>query len=262
MTFDFSDFFTFMIFGLGSGLFVGTAAGTAASFLIPALTILIGYTTHQSIGTSLGVDCIIGIIAGLIFIKNKNVDLKSSFLLVISGVLGSFFGSMFTSNAPQGNLNILIGFILVFIGINFLRNGVSKNVEYIEKKISFDFLRKHKIFTLLTLGTIIGMVSGFIGIGGSRMLTIILIFVMGYSLHKAIGTSLVMMFFIAGTGTISHALNEEIVLEGLLILGFFAAIGAFFGSNFANRVNEDRLARIAGLIIFILGLIIIFKSFI
>lgn len=262
MSVDLVELLILVVFGLGSGLFVGTAAGTAASFLIPALTIFAGYSTHQAIGTSLGVDCIIGIIAGITFLKNKCVDLQSSFLLVVAGVIGAFAGSMFTSKAPEGILGVIIGCFLLFIGFNFVRRGVQKNVTLVEQKISFQRFRSHKTISLLLLGGIIGGISGFIGIGGSRMLTIILIFVLGYSLHQAIGTSLVMMIFIAGTGAVSHGFNAEIAVSGLFIVGLFAAIGAFIGSHFANRINEDKLARIVGIIIFILGIVIILNNFI
>ena len=250
-----------LFFGFGSGLFVGTAAGTAASFLIPGLTIVIGYSTHEAIGTSLAVDCIIGIVAGYTFIKNKYVNLKSAFLLVIAGIIGALIGSTFTAQAPEGSLNIAIGCFLLFIGYNFVRKGIKKNVDGVEKKINFSFFRNHHLFSLLLLGGIIGGLSGFIGIGGSRMLSLILIFIMGYSLHQAVGTSLVMMIFIAGSGAINHGFQGEIVLPALLILGISAAGGAYLGSHMANKINEERLARIVGIIIFILGSIIILKNF-
>jgi len=251
-----------LLFGFGSGLFVGTAAGTAASFLIPGLTILLGYSTHEAIGTSLAVDCVIGIIAGYTFIKNKYVNLKSVFLLVVAGVLGSILGSTFTSEAPEGILNIMIGFFLLFIGFNFIRNGIKKNVDGLEQKINFSFFRNHHLFSFLLLGGIIGGLSGFIGIGGSRMLSLILIFVMGYSLHQAVGTSLVMMVFIAGSGAVNHGFQGEIVFSAFLILGLSAGIGAFLGSQLASKINEELLARIVGSFIFLLGVIIMIKNFI
>lgn len=261
MLIDLSDLLIYLLFGLGSGLFVGTAAGTAASFLIPSLTLLAGYSTHQAIGTSLGIDCIIGIVAGITFFKNNYVNLKSAILLVIMGVLGSFIGSLFTSQAQEGVLSSIIGIFLLFIGFQFIRRGVQRNVSLVEKKINFQVFRNHKTITLIILGLIIGGISGFVGIGGSRMLSIILIFVLGYTLHQAIGTSLVMMIFIAGTGAVSHATNGEIMYSGLVIVGFFAAIGAFIGSHFASKINENHLARIVGIIIFMLGSIIILNVF-
>jgi len=80
---------------------------------------------------------------------------------------------------------------------------------------------------------------------------------LGFSLHQAIGTSLIMMIFIAGTGALSHGFNEDINVTGLFLIGLFAAIGSYIGSHYASTVNEDTLARIVGIIIFVLGIIII-----
>lgn len=262
MSGNYLDVFILFIFGLGSGIFVGTAAGTAATLLIPCMTILIGYATHQAIGTSLAVDFVIGGIAGLIFLKNKKVDVKPAFLLIVFGVLGTIFGSRLTSSTPEIGLNVVLGGFLLFVGINFVRNGVQKNVEYLHSKVSFSYFKQHKTFSFIVLGLVVGVISGLIGIGGSRTLAIILIFIMGYHLHTAIGTSLVMMFFIAGTGAVSHAFRGEIVLGAVMVAGLGAALGAMLGSSFANKIPEDKLARFVGAIISVLGFFLIIKIFI
>jgi len=83
--------------GFVSGIFVGAASGTAASLMIPILTVFMGFPLYRSIGTSLFVDCMIGVTAGMVFLKNKNIDIKSSKILIITGVTGAVVGSQFTA---------------------------------------------------------------------------------------------------------------------------------------------------------------------
>lgn len=259
MTIDYYTILLLIIAGLSSGIFVGAASGTAGMFIIPCLTIFIGYSVHQAIGTSLLVDCIIGLIAGLIFLKNSKVDLKSSFPLILTGVLGAFIGSRFTSITSESGLNIALGILLVVFGLNLLINGVRRNIKYIESKINFKFFKDHKTISFVVLGFFIGLVSGFSGMGGAAIITIVLIFILEYDVHKAIGTSLFAMFFIAGAGAIGHVVNNEVIVYALLIAGCAAGLGAFLGSTFANKINEDKLGRIIGAIIIILGLVIFIK---
>jgi uncharacterized protein len=249
-----------VLISLGIGIFVSTASGTAATLLIPILTIVLGYKTHNAIGTTLAIDSMMGLTAGLIYLKNKNVDLKSSAFLILFGVTGSIIGSQFTSKAPEVGLKLFIGIFILFVGFNFARNGVKKNVEYINKKLKFNFFKEHKFLSFLFMGILVGFISGFSGLGGGRIIAVILIFVIGYSFHKAVGTSLFMMFFIAGTGAVSHGIQGEILLDKLPFLVIPAIIGALIGSKYANKIDEDKLARIAGVIIFSFGIIIIVNS--
>jgi uncharacterized membrane protein YfcA len=126
-------------------------------------------------------------------------------------------------------------------------------VNYIREKVDFSWFQNHSQFSLFFFASIIGFLSGFSGMGSSGSMTIILIFILGYDLHTSIGTSLLMMFFIAGAGGMAHGFQGNIVLQSAMIAGVGAVIGAGAGSLFANRIDEDKLGRIIGAIIIVLG---------
>ena len=250
-----------IISGFGGGISVGTASGTSGAFLIPSLTVFIGYRIHEAIGTSLLVDCIIGGVAGLIFLKNGNVDIRSGLLLAIVGVIGAFLGSKFTSGASPFGLSIFIGLFLIIIGLDFIMTGIKRNVKFIEERINLKFFKNNKIFSFVIFGFIIGLASGFSGIGGGGMIALVLIFILGYDIHTAIGTSLIMMFFIAGSGAIGHYFYNEVVIDIALIASFGAIIGALCGSIVANKVDENKLGRLIGIILLALGIVLLYNIF-
>ena len=160
-------------------------------------------------------------------------------------------------------LNILIELFLIFFGANLITNGIKKNVQYIESKISFTWFKNNKILSFIIFGLVIGFASGFSGMGSSGAVAVILIFIMGYDLHTSIGTSLLMMFFIAGSGAVSHGIiYNNIIFDAVLIAGIGAAIGATSGSLIANRIDEDKLGRLIGVIIMFLGMVILVKMFV
>lgn len=241
--------------GLGSGLYVGIASGTAEPLILPLITVILGSSIYHAIGTSLFVDCIIGLIAGLIFFKKGHVNLRPVVFLGASAVCCSIVGSYFSTETPESSLTFLIAIVLIVFGVMLLRGGVKRNVEMINKKVDFSLFQRHKNISFVFFGSIIGFLSGFIGMGSSGSMTVILIFVMGYSLHQAIGTSLLLMFFIAGTGASAHGFQGNILLTTALIAGSGAVIGAMGGSLFANRIDEDKLGRVIGLIIMIIGIL-------
>ena len=97
--------------------------------MLPVITIFLREHIHDAIGTSLVLDFFIGGIAGLIFLKRGNTDFKSLWPIILFGSIGAIIGSNFTSSAPERSLLILTAILLIVFGINFIINGVRKNIE-------------------------------------------------------------------------------------------------------------------------------------
>jgi hypothetical protein len=247
--------------GLGSGIFVSIASGTAFVIIVPIFILIAGLSLYQVIGTNLVIDCIIGGVAGLVFLYRKRVRFKPIIYLGSTGVISAVIGTRFSRLPSESLLTILIGILLIILGLNFVINGVRKNIDFIQKRVKFSLLIKYEKTTLILLGVIIGFISGIIGIGSAGIIAIILVLVYSYDLHTGIGTSLVAMFFIAGAGAVGQTINNNIAADPLIYAGFGALIGSAIGAFFSNKVNEDRLGRIIGIIITILGVIMIYKLF-
>ena len=251
--------FLLLLVGCGSGISVGIASGTAESFMVPFLTIYLAASVYQAVGTSLLIDGIIGGTAGVIFLLKGNVRIKSVIIVLITGMIGASIGGIFTTGTPEIGLKIAIAIVLITLGVTLLRGGVKRNVDYVKSKINFSWFKNHKIFSSIVFGSIVGFASGFSGMGSSGIVTFFLIFIMEYDLHTSIGTSLLMMLFIAGSGAITHGIRNEVLWTIALIAGIGAIIGAVLGSLFANRINEEKLGRLIGGIIVILGLLVAFN---
>ncbi|RLF27217.1 MAG: hypothetical protein DRN01_03015 [Thermoplasmata archaeon] len=259
---DVLGFIVLVLSGFFGGVFVGIASGTAAIFVIPCLTLLMGFSMHHAVGTNPLVDSVIGGVAGLVFLLNKNVDLRSTHFLVFMGVIGAFFGSRFTSSAPELGLTVFMASFLVVMGVDFVVKGIKKNVDYIESKVDFSFIRKHRLFFMMFFGLTTGLVSGFSGMGGAGMLVFIFVLLFRYDLHTAIGTSLLLSFFIGAAGTLGHVLSNETVFDVALVAAAAAAFGAVFGAVFANRVDEDKLGRLIGFVVLLSGFLLFVRAFV
>lgn len=87
-------------------------------------------------------------------------------------------------------------------------------------------------------GISVGIASG---TSGSFLIPCLTIFI-GHSIHRAIGTSLLVDCIIGGVAA--------------LIAGFGAIIGAISGSVVASKVDENKLGRLIGVIFIVLGIAI------
>jgi len=94
---------------------------------------------------------------------------------------------------------------------------------------------------------------GIFGAGGGGMILLILIFVLRYPVHVAVGTSSFIMMITAASGTVGYALQENIDVYAALIASATALLAAGLGALVANRVSERTLGRAIGAVLTALG---------
>ena len=89
------------------------------------------------------------------------------------------------------------------------------------------------------------------------MILIILILVLRYPVHVAVGTSSFIMMITAASGTAGYVLHGNIDIYAALIASVPTLLSAGLGARVANRVSERTLGRIIGAVLTILGVAMI-----
>jgi len=250
------SYFFAIVVGIITGIITSLIGASGVMVIVPALTMLFHVNTHAAIGTSLFVDVIASLTVSYNYFKNGNVDLRAGAWIAVSSIVGAQLGAMFASQINEGFLSSLFGIFLLISGIMMLGRSGKKEGDT-EKEAEKRTLRFKKRWQQIVLAVIvgigIGIISGIFGAGGGVMILLALIIIMSYPLHKAIGTSTLIMSMTALSSTIGYAVRGNINL----ILGCFLAIGAVaggtVGSFYANKVNEKTLQKIVSAVFICLG---------
>jgi uncharacterized protein len=120
-------------------------------------------------------------------------------------------------------------------------------------------LSMETIITILFIGVVAGVFSGFIGIGGGLIVVPCLVYFLGMSQHTAQGTSLAMMLppigFIA---VYNYYKAGEVDFRVAAILCISFIVGSFFGSKIAISLSPQSIKRAFGIIIILLGMKMVF----
>ena len=90
----------------------------------------------------------------------------------------------------------------------------------------------------LGLGIFVGIMCGLFGAGGGGMILMILIFILHYPIHMAVGTASFIMMVTAISGTAGYVLHGNINIYAALIACVPTIMTAGLGATIANRVNE------------------------
>ena len=108
--------------------------------------------------------------------------------------------------------------------------------------------------TLLLIGLIAGILSGFFGIGGGVVIVPSLIYFLGFSQHKATGTSLAVLLPPIGLmAVLEYYRHGDVDLRAALFVALASLIGAGVGAILANKLSGPVLKLGFGVFVVVMG---------
>ena len=108
---------TEILIGVVSGIVSGTGMG-GGTILIFLLTFMLGIKQHTAQATNLIFFIPTSIVAIIVNLKNKNIDLKLAIIISIFGILGAIIGANIALSIDVSYLRKAFGVFLAVIAIN------------------------------------------------------------------------------------------------------------------------------------------------
>lgn len=252
-------YFFAIVIGIATGAITSLIGASGVMIIVPILTMLFHVSAHVAIGTSLFVDVIASITVSYSYYKNGNIELKSGIWIAVASIVGAQIGALFASKMGDANLSSSFGIVLILAGIFMIYKSTKEtDSEELDTKKVINFNKEwQRIFGTLIIGLGIGIISGIFGAGGGVMILLALIVLLAYPLHKAIGTSTLIMAITALSSTIGYAVRGNINFLLGVLLSIGAIVGGILGSRYANKVNEKTLKKVVGICFTFMGVIMI-----
>lgn len=238
--------------GMCAGVLNGLNGNSAFGIIPPVLILFLQIDPYTAIGISLATDVVSSAVSAGSYFRGGHIQIKTVYPMVIAVVAGTLIGSFISQYIPSGKLGESSGILTIVIGINFLRKPSLKLFENLKKKLLPGPAGKQTRLSAV-LCFFIGIVCGIIGFGGGRMIFIILIAVLSFPIHAAVGTAVSIMFFSALSGAVGHILLSQIPWMILLTCCAGATLGAALSSRFAALTSDKILMKITGFIFIVLG---------
>jgi uncharacterized protein len=220
--------FIYIIFGLAIGVLSGFF-GIGGGFILTPVLMLIGLPPIVAISTSLMYT--IGTSASGIFahFRLKNIQWKTAFILGSSGVVATQVGKPFVLWLEQMNLDTTVIPSVYITFIAYFAFSLLKK----EKKKEVLQAGQESLVKVIIIGFIGGFLSTTLGVGGGFVMVPLLISLLGFPSKKAVGTSLVSVFFIVITGFISYSFAVDIPYQ----LGFYLIAGGLIGGQIGAKLT-------------------------
>lgn len=111
------------------------------------------------------------------------------------------------------------------------------------------------IISLIVIGLLAGVFSGFMGVGGGVIMIPLMIVLLGYSQHEAQGTSLAVLAIpVTFLAAYNYYNAGHVNWKFALIIGLSFVVGGYFGSKFAISINQALMKKIFSVILLFIAI--------
>lgn len=117
-----------ILIGLVSGIVSGTGMG-GGTILIFLLSFMLGIEQHTAQATNLIFFIPTSIVAIIVNIKNKNIDLKTATIISVFGILGAIIGANLAIGTDVRQLKKYFGYFLAIIALHEIYTIFSKYIK-------------------------------------------------------------------------------------------------------------------------------------
>jgi uncharacterized membrane protein YfcA len=114
---------------------------------------------------------------------------------------------------------------------------------------------------LALIGSIVGIVTGFLGAGGGFLIIPALLFFANLPMKQAVGTSLLIIFINSSIGFVGDLfIGTPINYPFLFTISGMAFIGMLIGTQLSKKIDGEKLKPIFGWFVLVMGIYIIIKE--
>ena len=228
--------------GLLIGLSLGAVGGGGSMLAIPALVYAAGQTPAHASATSLLLVAIAAS-AGLVpHMRAGRVRLGVGLGFGGSGIGGAIVGAAAGGRVDADVLMLAFSGVMVAAGVvMWMRSRPCPDCEArVTGALRAD---ARTVLKVLAAGTVVGLMTGFFGVGGGFVIVPMLVLALGFSMPDAAGTSLVVII-VNSLVSLATRLQSGAIEWGVTVPFVVASlIGVAIGGRFAGRGDPRLLQR-------------------
>ncbi len=248
---------------VGFGLLIGTLFGffgMGGSFLVTPALLVMGYPSTVAVGSGLAFVFGTSVIGALRHRDHGQVDYKLAVIMTVAMTLGIEGGKsvvFFLEATGLADLIINVAYVglLAAVGLLTLRDAWSDSEDTEPSNDLADRVQSIHVPPMVTLrggvrvsgtiifavGLVIGVLSGFLGVGGGFLLMPAMMYGLGVPAAIAVGTDILQITISGAFGAFTYAQSGSVAVPVVAFLLVGSALGARIGAGATNLVDEDEI---------------------
>lgn len=251
---------------LAIGLSLGLLGSGGSVLTVPVLVYLVGQDEKIAIAGSLAIVGSIALAGALPFLRRRLIDVRSLVWFGVPGIAGTWSGAWLAAFV-SGELQLTVFAVVMLLAAALMLRPVPVAAPALtaggtgapmpgparaEWKIVMD-------------GLLVGMLTGFVGVGGGFLIVPALVLLGGLPMHRAIGTSLAIIALKSFAGFVKYldVLERSGLSLDLPVLVKFTVIGiagSLLGNRLGRRLDHRRLKQGFGVFLIVMAGLIIWQN--
>lgn len=228
-----------------------TAIGPGGVFTTVALAGLTTLPASTVAGTVHVTFVFTGLLGTIVYLRSGELVHEGKTLtIVLSGAsaIGAVGGAVVNTSLPAGVFDVLLGTFCVTVGVI---------VAYRERRglgpaITFDTETMTGKAMIATIGIVIGVLGGLLGIGGP-VIAVPALVVCGTPMLVALAAAQVQSIVLSGTAAATYFTTGAISAPLAVLIGVPQLLGVIAGWHVAHRVPSSRLKGVLALVLITIG---------
>jgi hypothetical protein len=241
------------------GLLLGATGGGGSLVAIPLLVYVVGVPVQKATAMSLIVVGYSSLFGAWKESRQQRVHVVTAILFSLTGMIGAWVGAHGHQLVPETLVLFLFGNLLLFISVWTFWKTHEGEYNDIPSGCAKKFSGRCAL-KALAFGWGVGLLTGFFGVGGGFLIVPALMFLMGFPIRLAIGTSLLIIALISIGGVAGHlkVAYLDFVLTGLVLLG--SLLGLMFGSQVTGSIPAHHFRRGVAILIGVIGMLLVMAN--
>ncbi len=271
------DTLSFLVGASLIGLTLGLIGSGGSAITVPVLVYLVGHGGKVSIAESMAIVGIISLVAAVPYGRKHQIDWHSVVYFGVPGMLGTYIGSWLGGLANELIQLMLFGFILLIAAASMLRRtqtvGDTQSEQptfhapsqSTEKEAASAIAESTPTALILLEGMVVGLITGFVGVGGGFLIVPALVILGKLPMRLAIGTSLVIIAAKSAIGFWKYQhdliqINLSVDPNTIAIFASIGILGSVVGRLINTQLNQAKLQTLFAIFLIAIGSLVIAKE--
>jgi uncharacterized protein len=222
------------ILSLFIGLSLGLLGGGGSILAVPVLTYAAGLDPKEAIATSLLVVGATSAFALIPHARAGRVEWRVGLIFAGAAMAGGALGGLASAWLSGTTLLLLFAGMMAVTAVAMFRG---------RGELAPRTGRSLPIWLIVVEGLAVGAATGLVGAGGGFLVVPALVLLGGMEMHKAVGTSLLVIALKSFAAYAGHAQHVQVDLGLAGLVAVAAIIGSFGGAAAAHRVPAAALRK-------------------
>ena len=234
------------------GVFLGLLGGGGSILTVPVLHYVLGYGVKDAIPMSL---VVVGLTSGFGAINHARVGTvrwRTALGFGPPAIVGAILGAELGLRVEATTQLTVFAVVMLLAAVSMLRGGAGEKARPAGAR--------HPLPLITLVGALVGVLTGFVGVGGGFLYVPALALLAGLAMKEAIGTSLVLILLSCAAGLVRYWGHLQFDWRAIALFSGLAFVGVAVGSRLVPYLSQRALKKGFAFFLLAMGAVVLLSG--